>query len=60
VRVETASGRVLVTVKNPARIDERELRAACVRGFAILKPASVHLLHANPAELERQLAPLIA
>ena len=58
--LETVSGRLLVTVKDPARIDERELRAACTRGIAILKPASVHLLHANPAELETELAPLIA
>jgi PTS system N-acetylglucosamine-specific IIC component len=58
-RIETASGRVLVTVKDPARIDEPALRAACTRGIAIPKPASVHLLHADPAGLESELALLI-
>jgi PTS system N-acetylglucosamine-specific IIC component len=59
-RVEAATGRVLVTVNDGARIDEKALAALCPRGVAIPKPVSVHLLHANPGELERRIAPLLA
>jgi hypothetical protein len=57
--VEGAPGRVLVTVKDGAPVDEEALAAMCPRGVAIPKPGSVHLLHANPAELEKELASLL-
>jgi PTS system N-acetylglucosamine-specific IIC component len=59
-KVELAAGRVLVTVKDAARIDEQALLALGTRGVAIVGPSSVHLLHADAPELERQLVPLLA
>jgi hypothetical protein len=50
---------VLVTVNDGARVDEKALGAMCPRGVAIPKPESVHLLHANPVELEKELVPLL-
>ena len=59
-KVEAAAGRLLVTVKDRAKVDDRRLRDLCPRGVALLEPSSVHLLHPNPTELASSLAPLIA
>jgi N-acetylglucosamine PTS system EIICBA or EIICB component len=59
-KVELAAGRLLVTVKDAARIDEPALLALGTRGVAIAGPSSVHLLHADAPALERQLSPLLA
>jgi N-acetylglucosamine PTS system EIICBA or EIICB component len=57
--LEAVAGRVLVNVKDAAKIDASALRRLCERGIALAKPGSVHLLHANPGALEAQLAPLL-
>ncbi len=59
VKVETVSGRVLVTVHDIARIDERALAAFGVRGIAKPSKTSVHLLHADAQALGLGLAPLV-
>jgi PTS system N-acetylglucosamine-specific IIC component len=58
-QVEVAAGRVLVTLKQGAGLDEKALRALLPRGVAIPKPTSVHLLHADPAALRGHIAPLL-
>jgi len=55
-KVEGAAGRVLVIVKDAARVDLSRLERLCVRGAALAKPASVHLLHADPESLRTALA----
>ena len=57
--LETVAGRVLINVKDAAKIDASALRGLCERGIALAKPGSVHLLHANPRDLAAQLAPLL-
>jgi PTS system N-acetylglucosamine-specific IIC component len=59
-KVEAASGRVLVTLKESARVDEKALRALFARGIATPKPTSVHLLHADPSGLRADIASLLA
>jgi len=59
-KIEAVAGRLLVTVKDRAKVEEAKLRTLCPQGVALLEPASVHLLHANSAELASRLAPLIA
>jgi len=58
--IEAVVGRVLVTVKDAAMIDASTLHGLCERGIALAKPQSVHILHANPRELEAQLAALLS
>jgi N-acetylglucosamine PTS system EIICBA or EIICB component len=53
-RVERAAGRVLVTVKDTARVDLARVEQLCARGAAIAN-ASVHLLHPDPSSLEAAL-----
>ncbi len=50
-RVEVAPGRVLVTVKDGAKLDLPRLRSMLPRGIAVPKPGSVHLLHADAQSL---------
>jgi len=57
--LERAAGRVLVTVRDAARVDLNALAAALERGVAKPSATSVHLLHADPEALERDLAPLL-
>ena len=57
--LERAAGRVLVTVRDAARVDLNALAAALERGVARPSAASVHLLHADPEALQRDLAPLL-
>lgn len=54
-RIELAAGRVLVTVNDSARVDEKSLRALETRGIARPQPASVHVLHLAAPVLEQQL-----
>jgi N-acetylglucosamine PTS system EIICBA or EIICB component len=56
-RVESAAGRVLVTVKDAAKVDPASLRALCQRGIAGAGSTSVHLLHADAAALAASLVP---
>jgi PTS system N-acetylglucosamine-specific IIC component len=58
-RVESASGRVLVTLKEGARVDEEVLRALFPRGIAAPKSTSLHLLHANAAALQADISVLL-
>jgi PTS system N-acetylglucosamine-specific IIC component len=57
--IAAGAGRVLVTVKDPAKVDASTLRGLCERGVAFAKPGSVHLLHANPRALEAEIAPML-
>ncbi len=57
--VETASGRILLSVHDNTRIDPAALRALGVRGVATPAPGSVHLLHADAAFLAEPLAALL-
>lgn len=58
-KVETAQGRVLVTVKDAARVDGARLRELFLRGIAMPSTTSVHLLHADPGAIQAQIAPLL-
>jgi PTS system N-acetylglucosamine-specific IIC component len=59
-KVEQAAGRLVVTVADAARVDEKALVEMGVRGVAVASSTSVHVLHADVAALERGLVPLLA
>ena len=59
-KVVQAAGRLVVTVADAARVDEKALVEMGVRGVAVASSTSVHVLHADVAALERGLAPLLA
>ena len=59
-RIEQAAGRLVVTVADASRIDERALVAQGARGVAVASTSSVHLLHEDIAMLEGKLAPLLS
>jgi len=59
-KVEQAAGRLIVTVADASRIDERALMAQGARGVAVASPSSVHVLHEDVAMLEGKLAPLLS
>jgi N-acetylglucosamine PTS system EIICBA or EIICB component len=59
-RVESAAGRVLVTVRDMARVDQARLRAMFQRGIAVAGSASLHLLHADAPFIVAQIAPALA
>jgi PTS system N-acetylglucosamine-specific IIC component len=54
-RVEPVQGRVLVTVKDPGRLDLEALRALFIRGVAATGDASVHLLHPDSTAIASRL-----
>jgi len=56
--VESRPGRVLVTVKDAARVDAKRLEALGARGVASPTATSVHVLHADAAALGAELAAL--
>jgi len=56
-RVESAPGRVLVTVKDDSGVEAPSLGALFPRGVARPNPGSVHLLHAAPKSIAAALAP---
>jgi PTS system N-acetylglucosamine-specific IIC component len=58
-RLEAAQGRLLVTVKDAARIDVARLATLFARGIATPNSTSVHLLHAEPRALQASLAPFV-
>jgi len=60
LRIESAAGRLIVTVADASRVDERALVEQGARGVAIAGPTSVHVLHADVASLQGALAPLLA
>ena len=53
--VESRAGRVLVGVRDRARVSETALQHLGARGVAFAGDASVHLIHPDSAELERAL-----
>ena len=57
--IEERAGRLLVTVNDPAKVDEQALMASCSRGVARPSPTSVHLLHGDPAALRSELVALL-
>lgn len=59
-KVEQVAGRLIVTVVDASRIDERALVAQGARGVAVASSSSVHVLHEDVAMLEGKLAPLLA
>ena len=59
VAIESAAGRVLVTVRDPAKLDLDRLRSLVARGVATPSPTSMHLLHSDARALETQLASLL-
>jgi len=56
-RVESGTARVLVTVKDAARVDRSELLRLGARDVASPSPTSVHLLHPDAAGLREALGP---
>jgi PTS system N-acetylglucosamine-specific IIC component len=58
-RIERSAGRLVVTVADSGRVDERALLEQGARGVAVAGPDSVHVLHADLDALEASLAPLI-
>jgi PTS system N-acetylglucosamine-specific IIC component len=54
-RVEPLQGRVLVTVKESARVDLEALRALFIRGVAATGGGSVHLLHPDSTAIASRL-----
>ena len=59
-RVESVAGRLLVTVDDANRIDERALAALGVRGVARASKESVHVLHPEAAALGKRVEALLA
>jgi len=59
-RIERSAGRLVVTVADSGRVDERALLEQGARGVAVAGPGSVHVLHADLDALEASLAPLVA
>lgn len=59
-KVEHAAGRLLVTVKDAAKIDQERLQSLGARGVALASASSVHVLHEDAPRLERELTPLLA
>ena len=59
-RIEAASGRVLVSVRDAAAVNEAALHTLAIRGVARPQRHSVHLLHGDAAALETQLRALAA
>jgi N-acetylglucosamine PTS system EIICBA or EIICB component len=59
-RIEQAAGRLVVTVADASRVDEKALVEQGARGVAVASAQSVHLLHPDVAALERSLSPLLA
>jgi PTS system N-acetylglucosamine-specific IIC component len=55
-RIERSAGRVLVTVRDAARVDAEALRAAGLRDATVVSGRSVHLLAADAQALEASLA----
>jgi PTS system N-acetylglucosamine-specific IIC component len=55
-QVESAGGRLLVTVSDARRVDERALAALGARGIATPAAGSVHVLHPEAELLARSLA----
>ena len=55
-RVESAAGRLLVTVGDAARVDERALETLGARGVATPSAGSVQVLHPEAETLARSLA----
>ena len=58
-RIERSAGRLVVTVVDPSRVDERSLMDQGARGVAIAGPGSVHVLHSDVEALEHSLLPLV-
>jgi len=58
--IESAQGRVLVTVKQRARIDLAALQRLFARGIATPGEASVHLLHEESAALAAEVKAALA
>ena len=58
--LEQIAGRLVVTVVDSARVDERSLMEQGMRAVAIASSSSVHVLHADVDALERGIAPLLA
>ena len=59
-KLEPFAGRLVATVADTSRVDEKALMQLGLRGVAIAGDSSVHLLHADVPALERSLAPLIS
>jgi PTS system N-acetylglucosamine-specific IIC component len=59
-KLEQVAGRLVVTVADSARVDEKSLMEQGMRAVAIASPTSVHVLHADIDALERGIAPLLA
>ena len=57
--VDPRPGRVLVTVKDAARVDAKRLAALGARGVASPTATSVHVLHADAEVLGAELAALV-
>jgi PTS system N-acetylglucosamine-specific IIC component len=57
--VESRPGRVLVTVKDAARVDAKRLEALGARGVATASATSVHVLHSDAEALGAELLALV-
>jgi PTS system N-acetylglucosamine-specific IIC component len=58
-KLEQVAGRLVVTVVDSARVDERSLMEQGMRAVAIASATSVHVLHADIDALERGIVPLL-
>jgi PTS system N-acetylglucosamine-specific IIC component len=59
-RVECAGGRLLITVDDSQRVDEKALRDSGARAVALASRESVHVLHPDAASLGKRLEALLA
>jgi PTS system N-acetylglucosamine-specific IIC component len=59
-RVECGGGRLLVTVGDAQRVDEKALRDSGARGVALASRESVHVLHPDADALGKRLAAMLA
>jgi PTS system N-acetylglucosamine-specific IIC component len=59
VRIESAPGRLLVTVHDAGRLDQEALVRLGARGVGVPSRTSVHVLHADAPALESSLAPAL-
>jgi len=57
--MQAAGGRLLFTLRSADAIDRERLLSAAPRGIAFASPSGVHVLHAEPASLEADIAALL-
>jgi PTS system N-acetylglucosamine-specific IIC component len=59
-RIEQAAGRLVVTVVDASRVDEKSLVELGARGVAVAGASSIHVLHPDIEALAASIEPLLA